>query len=50
MWVVVNYSSESNIETFDVNEAEERRCQKNTLWKILLKYGIPILRILSYLK
>ena len=50
MWVVVNYSSESEIETFAVNEAEVMGCKKNTLWKFFLRYGIPILRILSYLK
>ena len=49
-WVLVNYTVVDKNETFDVCEQEEKnKKKKKHKLKKLLKYAIPLLRILSYL-
>ena len=50
MWVVVNYSVKDKIETFFVNEEEEKNKKKTNVWVTILLYAIPIFRFLSYIK
>ena len=52
MWVLVNYSVKDKIETFFVNEEEEKTKNKKNknIWMTLLLYSIPVFRFLSYIK